>query len=67
MKYYRIITKCHLTECNCPVCGKMFIPAPLHAYKSPKTRVKYCSWTCYRKAQKTFPKDFIKTKKGVKD
>lgn len=67
MNNYKRITKCHLIECNCAVCGERFIPAPLHSYKNPKTHAKYCSWTCYREAQKQNPKDFIKTKKGVKD
>lgn len=35
---------------KCPICGKMFCPAPLHAYKVK--RVNVCSWGCVRKYEK---------------
>ena len=38
-----------LKEYECHKCGKIFIPAAEHIYKSAKdgeTRI-YCSWTCY--------------------
>jgi hypothetical protein len=34
---------------KCPVCGKLFSPAPQHIYKNPKG-VKVCSYTCARKS-----------------
>ena len=34
-----------MKENKCPRCGKKFIPAPYHIYKSGKRR--YCSWTCF--------------------
>lgn len=38
---------------KCSICGKEFIPAPLHMYKirnSRGTTKMQCSYTCYRKA-----------------
>lgn len=32
-------------DCKCPVCGKKFLPAPLHAYKINDRRL-VCSWSC---------------------
>lgn len=45
----------------CDVCKKQFIPAPAHMYKLyVNRRVQiYCSYTCYRKAQKE-----LENKKG---
>lgn len=34
-----------MTEVKCPKCGKNFIPAPMHVYRT-ETRI-FCSWTCY--------------------
>lgn len=34
-----------LTEFFCPICGKLFIPAPQHIYK--ENGKVYCSWTCF--------------------
>lgn len=34
----------------CPVCGKKFIPAPMHIYKVQNCFV--CSWGCQRKFEK---------------
>lgn len=37
----------HWIEAKCPICGKIFFPTPVHAYKDkrvPYARV--CSWTC---------------------
>ena len=34
-------------ESTCPVCGKNFIPAPMHAYKQDGRL--FCSWTCLNK------------------
>ena len=35
---------------NCPVCGKEFFPKYGWAYK--REGIKYCSWTCLRRATK---------------
>lgn len=38
---------------QCPVCGKMFKPAPEHAYYIGKNRGNFCcSWTCMRENEK---------------
>ena len=38
---------------SCPVCGKMFDPAPEHSYKIGKYRNKLvCTYTCMRKWEK---------------
>jgi uncharacterized OB-fold protein len=34
-----------IVEMKCPKCGKIFVPAPYHAYKDGGKL--YCSWTCY--------------------
>lgn len=36
---------------TCPICGKTFIPAPEHVYKTgPKGRM-VCSWGCVCRAR----------------
>jgi hypothetical protein len=36
-----------IVEHICPVCGKIFIPAPYHAYHEQKVNGKLvCSYTC---------------------
>lgn len=43
-----------IAEIKCPVCGKNFIPAPYHAYKTHFYKVGYitcCSWHCLSKAK----------------
>ena len=42
----QIIYKDHSQKC--PVCGKIFVPAPQHIYKNKKG-IKVCSYTCARK------------------
>lgn len=34
-----------IIEHRCPKCGKIFFPAPYHAYKDNGKL--FCSWTCY--------------------
>ena len=46
-----------ITERVCPICGKQFIIHDLQDYTYKMTLNKkdiqyYCSWTCYRKAEK---------------
>jgi hypothetical protein len=43
---------------HCKKCGKEFLPAPLHIYKTNSKY--YCSWTCYNHRDDkppTVPKD----------
>lgn len=36
-------------EKKCPICGRTFIPAPMHIFRiDGKT---FCRWTCYKKYQ----------------
>lgn len=39
---------------KCPICGKIFIPAPMHVYEIKKKNqfFKVCSYSCARKAEK---------------
>ena len=52
----------YLIEMECPVCGKVFVPAPEHIYNDGKNRV--CSWHCQvevekrRKAEKVKRRNF---------
>jgi hypothetical protein len=43
-----------LTLHRCPICGRQFLPAPLHRYREhqSKTAVYVCSYTCSLKGQK---------------
>lgn len=35
---------------TCPICGKNFIPAPLHIYRSKnKDNLIFCTYTCWNK------------------
>ena len=38
----------HIVDTICPICGKNFIPAPMHIYNDGKKVV--CSWTCHCEA-----------------
>ena len=35
----------NIIETDCVKCGKKFVPAPYHVYKTWKGY--YCSWSCY--------------------
>ena len=39
----------HFRSCECPVCKKVFIPAPQHVFVFKKKT--YCSWTCFNKVK----------------
>ncbi len=59
-----------LTERTCPVCGKVFIPAELHVYKTklspaggPDKLV--CSWTCVRNGEKMLDEKRKRSKRTV--
>lgn len=40
----------NVVEKKCPVCGKIFCPAPLHAYKVKGVLV--CTYSCVLKAER---------------
>ena len=37
---------------TCPICGKEFHPAPLHAYKDPTEKKLICTYSCYLRAMR---------------
>ena len=37
-----------MEERTCPICGKVFIPAPFHVYKDGHGKY-YCTWGCFNK------------------
>lgn len=39
----------HLIDHTCPICGKNFVPAPLHAFRHQRDCVTVCSYTCFSK------------------
>lgn len=41
---------------KCPVCGKNYIPAPLHVYKIKNGTMLVCSWSCLRAYEKEHEK-----------
>lgn len=52
-----------MKEIKCPRCGKSFIPAPYHIYKSGKRL--YCSWTCFNRRNEPISKE-VTTNEGNK-
>lgn len=53
-----------MSEIVCPVCGKIFIPAPFHYYKLKKRKL-VCSWNCQIEGEKRKAKSAL-DKFGVK-
>lgn len=52
------IVRKNLVEIICPVCGRMFIPAPHHVYC--EDYMTFCKWTCltkYRRDKEKARKD----------
>ena len=42
-----------LIERKCPVCGKIFIPAGMHVYRTrDKRSIMVCSYTCENKTRR---------------
>lgn len=42
----------YIVEATCPICGKVFVPAPYHIYKQRSGRTGhkyYCSYSCYNR------------------
>ncbi len=59
-----------LVETKCPVCGKEFIPAPLHVYKTRLSPaggpvVLVCSWSCVRNGEKMLDEKRKRSKRTV--
>lgn len=44
-----------ITVNKCAVCGKKFVPAPMHAYKRKSGRVVLCSYRCMLAYDKEHP------------
>ena len=40
---------------KCPICGKMFVPAPEHAYHTYNGKKLVCSYTCSMTSRKAHP------------
>ena len=40
---------------KCPICGKMYVPAPEHAYHDYNGKKLVCSYTCSMTARKRQP------------
>lgn len=54
----------YIKEEKCPVCGKIFIPAPFHYYKLKKRRL-VCGWNCQIEGERRKEKTAL-DKLGVK-
>ena len=37
---------------ECPICGKVFCPAPMHVYKLPNRNTRVCSYHCMLEAER---------------
>ena len=56
------ISSKNLVERKCPVCGKIFVPAPFHVYKDGV--MWFCKWTClceYRRNMEAYKEKRQKT------
>ena len=53
----------NITDTQCPICGKNFIPAPFHMYKTRDSIPKLvCSNACDKQALKNYRAEFDKKK-----
>jgi hypothetical protein len=60
----------NLREIKCPICGKIFVPAPYHAYRANHKDALVCSYHCVLESErrKDTKRKYIKRdKKGVKE
>ena len=65
----------YLAECTCPVCKKIFVPAPLHVYKAYHKQTPVCSYKCSLESERKELERMAKAKerrnrnrkKGVKE
>lgn len=37
---------------SCPICGKSFVPAPMHIYRDKRCHKRVCSWSCVCKSER---------------
>lgn len=51
-KEKRTYTKSQLVEETCPVCGKVYVPAPEHVYHMPARKTRVCSYHCMMEAER---------------
>lgn len=51
-----------LVECKCVGCGKKFVPAPYHIYRSYKRL--YCTYNCMVRAEKRYDEERKARKNG---
>lgn len=49
-----------LRPIQCPICGKIFSPAPYHVYEDNEKL--FCTWTCYLRFMETKQRKVIKAK-----
>ncbi len=42
----------YIIQKKCPVCGKVFIPAPFHANRDKISLKMVCSWSCVCKSER---------------
>ena len=55
----------HLFETECPVCGNVFYPSPVHAYKDRRSPYKkVCSWKCVRTSERLKNQNAKRKKRG---
>lgn len=40
---------------ECPICGKMYVPAPEHAYHDYNGKKLVCSFTCSMTSRREYP------------
>ena len=43
------------TPVKCPICGKMYIPAPEHVYRNYNGKKMVCSYACSCRSRKEHP------------
>ena len=51
-KEKRTYTKSQLVVETCPVCGKVYVPAPEHVYHMPARKTRVCSYHCMLEAER---------------
>ena len=50
----RRYTKSQIVVETCPICGKTYVPAPLHVYKMPYRNTRVCSYHCSMEAERRY-------------
>lgn len=52
-------------DVKCPVCGKIFFPAPYHVYHMPASNQRVCSYHCKLQAEKNHEERVTKNRKDA--